>query len=101
MKSRSGFFSLVIFILLILPKFKKTDFKIDLKLSLSFVLGIIIFLLSTSWVVSKDVSIDEDINQELKFAITSRYSTINDNKYEEEILELKLFYFEHGRIFFY
>ena len=98
-KSRSGFFSLVIFILLILPKFKKTDFKIDLKLSLSFVLGIIIFLLSTSWVVSKDISIDEDIDQELKFAITSRYSTINDNKYEEEILKLKLFYFEDGRIF--
>lgn len=98
-KSRSGFFSLIIFILLILPKFKKKDFNLDLKLSLSFVLGIIIFLLSTSWVVSKDISIDEEIDQELKFAITSRYSTINDNKYEEEILELKLFYFEQGRIF--
>ena len=98
-KSRSGFFSLIIFILLILPKFQKKDFNLDLKLSLSFVIGIIIFLLSTSWVVSKDVSIDEDIDQELKFAITSRYSTINDNKYEEDILELKLFYFEYGRIF--
>ena len=98
-KSRSGFISLVIFFILIIPKFKKTNFKLDLKLSFSIALSIIVFLVSTSWVVSKDISIDEDIDQELKFAITSRYSTINDNKYEEEILKLNLIYFEDGRIF--
>lgn len=98
-KSRSGFISLVIFLFLIIPKFKKTNFKLDLKLSFSIALSIIVFLVSTSWVVSKDISIDEDIDQELKFAITSRYSTINDNKYEEEILKLNLIYFEDGRIF--
>ena len=35
----------------------------------------------------------------MKFAITNRYSTIYDNKYEEEILELGLFYFRDNRIF--
>lgn len=98
-KSRSGFISLVIFLFLIIPKFKQTNFKLDLKLSFSIALSIIVFLVSTSWVVSRDISIDEDIDQELKFAITSRYSTINDNKYEEEILKLNLIYFEDGRIF--
>ena len=98
-KSRSGFISLVIFLLLAIPKFKKTDFKLDLKLFFSLVLGIIIFLVSTSWVVSRNIVVDEDISQELKFAVTSRYSTINDNKYEDEVLKLNLFYFEDGRIF--
>ena len=49
--------------------------------------------------VSKNIAIDETISEELKFAITSRYKTINDNKYEKEVLELSLFYFQDGRIF--
>ena len=59
----------------------------------------LIFLLSTSWVVGKDIVVDEEITQELKFAITSRYSTINDNAYEEEYLQLSLFYIENNRLF--
>jgi hypothetical protein len=98
-KSRSGFISLIIFLLLIIPKFKKIDFKVDAFLLFSVILSILIFLMSTSWVVSKDIVIDEEIDQELKFAITSRYSTINDNVYEEEVLNLNIFYFNEGRIF--
>lgn len=98
-KSRSGFISLVIFLILIIPKFKKIDLKFDSFLLFSIVFSIVIFLMSTSWVVSKDITIDEEIDQELKFAITSRYSTINDNVYEEEVLNLKIFYFDKGRIF--
>ena len=66
----------------------------------TFVISIIIFLISTSWVVSRNIVLDSDITEELKFAITNRYSTIYDNKYEEEILELGLFYFRDNRIFF-
>jgi len=98
-KSRSGFISLVIFLLLVIPKFKKIDFKVNASLLFSVMLSIVIFLMSTSWVVSKDIVIDEEIDQELKFAITSRYSTINDNVYEEEVLNLSIFYFNEGRIF--
>jgi O-antigen ligase len=62
-------------------------------------ISIIVFLISTSWVVGKDVVIDQDISEDLKFAITNRYSTINDNQYEKEILQLSLFYFRDNRIF--
>ena len=49
-----------------------------------FILSLIVFIVSTSWVVSKDIVIDEDIDSEIKYAITSRYRTINDNVYERE-----------------
>ena len=64
-----------------------------------FILSLIVFIVSTSWVVSKDIVIDEDIDSEIKYAITSRYRTINDNVYEREVLKLKLFYFENNRLF--
>jgi len=98
-KSRSGFISIVIFLLLVLPKFKNKNLSLDWSLSFSVIFSVIIFLVSTSWVVGRDIVIDEEIDQELKYAITSRYSTINDNVYEKEVLNLKLFYFDEGRIF--
>ena len=52
-----------------------------------FILSLIVFIVSTSWVVSKDIVIDEDIDSEIKYAITSRYRTINDNVYEREVLK--------------
>ena len=58
----------------------------------------IIFVLSSSWVVSKDISLDEEITDDIKYAVTSRYNTINDNPYEEKVLGLSLFYFRDGRI---
>lgn len=98
-KSRSGFISLLFFIILLFPRYIPLLKKFDKYLILSVVISAILFLISTSWVVSRDVSIDEEINDELKYAITSRYQTINDNVYESEVLKLKLFYFEDKRIF--
>ena len=98
-KSRSGFISLVLFLLLIFPKFKKNGLLVDKYLTFSLIVSVIIFLVSTSWVVGRDIIVDDDIDEELKFAITSRYATINDNLYEESVLKLKLFYFNDGRIF--
>ena len=98
-KSRSGFFSILIFLIFVLNYFKNKKIKIDRSNKLTFVISIIIFLISTSWVVSRNIVLDSDITEELKFAITNRYSTIYDNKYEEEILELGLFYFRDNRIF--
>ena len=98
-KSRSGFISIVLFILLILPRYKQVLKNLDYKFLIPVGLTVFIFLSSTSYVVSKNVVIDETISDELKFAITSRYKTINDNKYEREVLELSLFYFQNGRIF--
>lgn len=98
-KSRSGFISLLFFVILLFPRYIPLLKKFDKYLFLSVVVSAILFLISTSWVVSRDVSIDEEINDELKYAITSRYQTINDNVYESEVLKLKLFYFEDKRIF--
>lgn len=98
-KSRSAFISLVIFLLLLIPYFRNSLRTFDKKLLLTITASIVVFILSTSWVVSRDLVIDEDISEELKFAITSRYQTINDNVYEKEFLKLKLFYLEDGRIF--
>ena len=98
-KSRSGFISLIIFLLILLPKYVKYFKKFDKYILLTILISIILLLISTSWVVSRDISIDEEIEEELKYAITSRYQTINDNVYEREVLKLKLFYFRDGRIF--
>lgn len=98
-KSRSAFISFVLFSLLILPEFRKNILKLNKYFYTSFILSLVVFILSTSWVVSKDIQIDEDISNDFKFALTSRYKTINDNVYEKEVLNLKLFYFQDGRIF--
>ena len=98
-KSRSAFISFLLFSLLTLPEFRKNIFKLNKYFYSTIILSLVIFFLSTSWVVSRDIQIDDDIGNDLKFAITSRYSTINDNVYEKEVLKLKLFYFEDGRIF--
>ena len=98
-KSRSGFISIVLFTILVLPRFREVLKKLDLRFLITIFLTSFIFLSSTSYVVSKNIAIDETISEELKFAITSRYKTINDNKYEKEVLELSLFYFQDGRIF--
>lgn len=98
-KSRSGFISLLIFAILTLPIFKRKILTFDYSFLLVFVFSVLIFVISTSWVVSKDIVIDEEIDSEIKYAITSRYRTINDNTYEREVLKLKLFYFEDGRLF--
>ncbi len=98
-KSRSGFISLIIFLLILLPKYVKYFKKFDKYILLTILISIILLLISTSWVVSRDISIDEEIEEELKYVITSRYQTINDNVYEREVLKLKLFYFRDGRIF--
>ena len=98
-KSRSGFLSIVIFALLTFFEFKKNIKKIDKVLYLSLIVSILIFILSSSWVVSKDITVDEEITDEIKYAVTSRYKTINDNPYEEKVLDLSLFYFRDGRIF--
>ncbi len=98
-KSRSAFFSAVIFMLLLIPSFRSKIKIFDKKIIITIFLSAIVFVLSTSWVVSRDLVVDEEITDELKYAITSRYSTINDNRYEEDYLKLSLFYFEDGRIF--
>jgi len=98
-KSRSGIFSIIIFSLIAFPEFKKTIKKFDRDIYLSLIVSIVLFVLSTSWVVSKDIVINEEINDEIKYAVTSRYNTINDNDYEEKVLDLNLFYFRDGRIF--
>jgi hypothetical protein len=98
-KSRSGFISLIIFFLIAFSEFKKNIKKPDRALYISIFVSIIIFVLSSSWVVSKDIIIDEEIPYEIKYAVTSRYNTINDNPYEEKVLDLTLFYFRDGRIF--
>ncbi len=98
-KSRSGFISLILFLLILLPKYVQYFKDFDKYILLTILISIILLLISTSWVVSRDISIDEEIEQELKYAITSRYQTINDNVYESEVLKLKLFYFRDGRIF--
>ena len=41
--------------------------------------------------VSKDISIDEEITDDIKYALTSRYNTINDNPYEEKVLNLNCY----------
>ena len=91
-KSRSGFISLIIFLLILLPKYVKYFKKFDRYILLTILISIILLLISTSWSYW-DISIDEEIEEELKYAITSRYQTINDNVYEREVLKLKLFYF--------
>lgn len=98
-KSRSGFISIIIFFLIAFSEFKKNIKKPDRVLYISIFVSIIIFVLSSSWVVSKDISLDEEITDDIKYAVTSRYNTINDNPYEEKVLDLSLFYFRDGRIF--
>jgi len=98
-KSRSGFFSIIIFSFITFSEFKKKIKKPDKILYLSLIVSIGIFVISSSWVVSRDVTVDEEITNEIKYAITSRYNTINDNPYEEKVLDLSLFYFRDGRIF--
>ncbi|MDA9645436.1 hypothetical protein N9T02_01025 [Candidatus Actinomarina] len=98
-KSRSAFISLAIFALLLTPYFIANINSLNKYFYICAVGSLIIFILSTSWVVSRDIKIDEEISNDLKFAITSRYNTINDNPYEKEVLQLTLFYFEDGRIF--
>ena len=91
-KSRSGFFSILIFLIFVLNYFKNKKIKIDRSNKLTFVISIIIFNIN-SWVVSRNIVLDSDITEELN-QITNRYSTIYDNKYEEEILELVYSTFE-------
>lgn len=98
-KSRSAFFSLMIFSLLALPKFKQNIAKLNKHFYISMILSLIVFTLSSSWVVSRNITVDEYITDDIKFAITSRYHTINDNVYEETVLNISLFYFRDGRIF--
>ncbi len=98
-KSRSAFLSLVIFSLITLPKFKQNIKKLNKYFYISAILSLIVFAISSSWVVSRDIKVDEDITDDIKFAITSRYHTINDNVYEETVLNVSLFYFKDGRIF--
>ncbi len=98
-KSRSAFLSLLLFSLIALPQFKKNIKNLDKYFYISIIFSLIIFALSASWVVSRDVTVDEELTDDIKFAITSRYHTINDNVYEETVLNIKLFYIEDGRIF--
>ena len=98
-KSRSGFFSIIFFSIILMIKYKSNIKKIDYKIFFVFIISIFVFLISTSWVVGRELVIDEEIDDELKYAITSRYQGINDNLYESEVLKLKLFYFENGRLF--
>lgn len=98
-KSRSAFFSLMIFSLLVLPKFKQNIAKLNKHFYISTILSLIVFTLSSSWVVSRNITVDEYITDDIKFAITNRYHTINDNVYEETVLNISLFYFRDGRIF--
>ena len=98
-KSRSGFISLMFFLIILFFYLKRSDFKLGKSFIFTCLFSILVFLVSTTWVVSRDIVIDEDIDNEIKYAITSRYQTINDNVYEKEVLKLKLFYFENGRIF--
>jgi O-antigen ligase len=98
-KSRSAFLSIIIFFLIAFSEFKKNIKEPDRVLYVSIFVSIIIFILSSSWVVSKDISIDEEITDDIKYAVTSRYNTINDNPYEEKVLDLSLFYFRDGRAF--
>ena len=98
-KSRSAFLSVLIFSIIVFPKFKKNIKKLDKYFYISLLFSLIIFALSSSWVVSRDISVDEEITDDIKFAITSRYNTINDNVYEDTVLNISLFYFRDGRIF--
>ena len=98
-KVEVDFISLVLFAILTIPSFKKNIKKIDFSFVIVFILSLIVFIVSASWVVIKDIVIDEDIDSEIKYAITSRYRTINDNVYEREVLNHKLFYFENNRLF--
>lgn len=98
-KSRSAFISSILFLLLLIPSFSKKIKIISTRTAITLFLSSLIFILSTSWVVSRDLVVDEEISNELKYAITSRYSSINDNVYENEYLQLSLFYFDNGRIF--
>ncbi len=98
-KSRSAFLSIVIFSLLTLPEFKKNIKKLDKYFYFSIIISVILFVISSSWVVSRDITIDEEITDDIKYAITSRYNTINDNQYEDIVLDIKLFYIEDGRLF--
>ena len=98
-KSRSAFIASVLFMILLIPYFRKNFKILDFKIIYTILISIIIFVLSTSWVVSRDLVVDDEISDELKFAITNRYRTINDNVYEEEYLKLNLFYFKDGRLF--
>ena len=88
----------MIFSLLALPKFKQNIAKLNKHFYISTILSLIVTL-SSSWVVSRDITVDEYITDDIKFAITSRYHTINDNVYEETVLNISLFYFRDGRIF--
>jgi len=98
-KSRSSFFSYIIFLTFLLLFFRNKKLQLNRVNKIFFLIAILVFLISTNWVVSKDIVLDSDISEELKYAITNRYSTINDNKYEKEVLELSLFYFKNNRIY--
>ena len=98
-KSRSSFFSYIIFLTFLLLFFRNKKLQLNRVNKVFFLIAILVFLISTNWVVSKDIVLDSDISEELKYAITNRYSTINDNKYEKEVLELSLFYFKNNRIY--
>lgn len=97
-KSRSGSLSLGIFLFfLFLEMRKKINFKSKTTIY-TLVVSIILFIFSSSWVVNQDIVIDEEIGFELKYALTHRYSSINDNVYEKEVLKLKLFYIDQNRL---
>jgi len=98
-KSRSSIFSYIIFLTFLLLFFRNKKLQLNRVNKVFFLIAILVFLISTNWVVSKDIVLDSDISEELKYAITNRYSTINDNKYEKEVLELSLFYFKNNRIY--
>lgn len=98
-KSRSSFFSYIIFLIFLLLFFRNKKLQLNKVNKVFFLISITVFLISINWVVSRDIILDSDISDELKYAITNRYSTINDNKYEEEVLELSLFYFKNNRIY--
>ena len=89
----------MIFLCLLCQNLSKILQKLNKHFYISTILSLIVFTLSSSWVVSRDITVDEYITDDIKFAITSRYHTINDNVYEETVLNISLFYFRDGRIF--
>lgn len=95
-KSRSGFFSIILFLLFLFPKFKENLKPSFIKLLPIF---IFIFILSTSWIVDKDIVIEDTIDQDIVHIINYRYGSINDNYYEKEVLKLRLFYVREGRLY--
>ena len=76
-KSRSAFISVIIFFLIAFSEFKKNIKEPD-RGTLHFNIRInYYFCTSSSWVVSKDISIDEEITDDIKICINKQ---VQDNK---------------------